>query len=1196
MLLLGRRLRIPEEVLDAQRDGRLVVFAGAGVSKEPPSGLPLFVGLVEEIAKRELTAAEKERPDQLLGRLADTKNIDVHAAAKRILGRDTSQPASGHRSLIDLFPDPGALRIVTTNADRHFTTVLRQKDLPGQVEIYYAPALPLGNDFAGLVYLHGSVDKNQRQMVLTDKNFGRAYLTEAYAVRFLERLFAEFTVLFVGYSHRDFMMEFLGRGLNRSQGRYVLTSDGSADSEEAKSFWQRLGIEPCFYNVQPGANVHAELWEGIAYWTACVQELPSVIERRIREITTSQASVASPTDLSYLKWRLRDKLGAKFFRQHAEDPDWLLWLEGQPNFQTLFTTEGEAGSVGCTLAEWFCEYFVVGDGGAIGLAVVERHSPHLHPALWHRVMRTLASAEKREPHKIAGKWIDVLLSSWHPSFNCDLLGVLLGKFQLPEELDSVVLLFDFLTRPLVKLERGYRLEPGEPTAAAEPRSVLRSVGDPHELIEFVQKKLRGNEQALFENVLGIAEHHLGVGHRLLACAGEASTDFDETSLRRAAIEPHEQNSSLKPADVLIDAARMLLEWAANANPHLLDGYAERWIESPAPLLRRLAVYATARRADRSADERLQWLVDHDLLFSLSAKHEVFGLLELAFGAASPDSQQSVVEAAMSSTFKSETQVERIPSDYERYNVLVWLHRCAPGLQSVSDRLAEASEAHPDYAPRTHPDLGYEIKVEFVPGPEEDEVVDVLAMRPPEVFAWVEACRNAPPDDDACYTRPRTVQAAIAKLLSWGLPLAFALAQRGDTDPSLWVHVIDGFKLAPKTPEDWKQILALFADNELVRQNQSLHIAWFLREGLTSGEGAIPLVLYPLVLNLVMNVWREHPFLAPDDWMDWATAAINTTGGVVAEIVVAQISRLRQYSDNWGGLPEPYREALESFLYSREDAAPYARVILSRGLHVLYDCNPEWAMGHIIPLLDWERNADHALQSWHGFLFTPRLPEECLTALLPQYVEASVHLRSAPDDLVEIQDQLAGHIASILLFTDVDPYAENWIGLILSESPAGLRLALAERVQWLVGQIDDTQQREDRWETRLKPYWNHRLDGSLPRLEDDEKAAMAGWVFPLASCLPSVAELIQASGPTALLDQAFWWHLAKESAWITKSPTEAARLCTHLARGLPDAVDPYRIHGLDSVIAILEDTDVDEGVMQALREEALRLGIGPQRDS
>lgn len=1085
MLLLGRRLRIPQEVLDAQRQGRLVIFAGAGVSKEQPAGLPLFCELVESIAGRALEDNERKRPDQVLGRLADEAKIPVHESAKKILGCDTSTPASGHRSLIDLFPDLANLRIVTTNADRHFTTILRERDPDGQVDIYYAPALPLGNDFTGLVYLHGSVDRDAQRMVLTDKDFGRAYLTDAYAARFLERMFAEFTVLFVGYSHRDFMMEFLGRGLNRSQGRYVLTTE---EDEDDGSYWDSFGIKPCFYEEQDEENAHIELWDGLAQWATYSQEPPSARKRRVREITASQPSFVSPTDLSYLEWQLKDILGARFFTQHAADPAWLLWLEGQPGFQRLFATDGDVESTGCEIAEWFCQHFVLGDGGAIGPAVVERHSPHVHPALWYRIVRTLASAEEREPHDVVGKWIGLLLSSWHPGFNCDLLGVLLCKCQLPEELDSVVVLFDFLTRPLVQLKRGFDLEPGRPAATAKPRSVLRSVGDPHQLLEFVEKKLRGNEEALFEDLLAIVERHLGIGHRLLLNAGDASKVLDEASFRRAAIELHEQNSFPGAADVLIDATRVLLEWAADEKPYLLNGYVERWIERPAPLLRRLAVYATARRTDKSADERLQWLVEHDLLFSLSEKHEVFGLLEGAFGEASPDLQQDILDAAMTATSKPTSRPERTPSDYERYNVLVWLERCAPGLQSVSDALAEASRLHPEYVPRSHPDLGHEIKVGTAPLPEEDEVVHVLAMPPPELLTWLESCRDEPPEKDACYTRPRVVQAAIAKSLEWGLHLAAELAQRGGADLDLWVCVIDGFKLAPKTSEDWRQLLALFAGSGEVRQTHSLHIAWLLRDGLTSSEGAIPLVLYPRLLDLVMSVWREHPYRTRDDRMDWAEAAINRSGGVVAEILVEQISQLRRQSDRWDGLPTLYREALEELLSLREDAAPYVRAILSGGLHVLYDCDPEWTLKHVIPLLDWGKSEEHALQSWHGFLVWSRLPEECLAALLPHYAEAPAYFREANEQL---QSRLAGHIASILVFSSADPYADNWMVRILSESSSDFRLALARSIEWLLGQVEDVQRREELWETRLKPYWEKRLDGPLPRLADDEQARHGG---------------------------------------------------------------------------------------------------------
>ena len=42
----------PEPLLDALRDGRLVIFAGAGVSMGPPANLPGFRELARQVTAR----------------------------------------------------------------------------------------------------------------------------------------------------------------------------------------------------------------------------------------------------------------------------------------------------------------------------------------------------------------------------------------------------------------------------------------------------------------------------------------------------------------------------------------------------------------------------------------------------------------------------------------------------------------------------------------------------------------------------------------------------------------------------------------------------------------------------------------------------------------------------------------------------------------------------------------------------------------------------------------------------------------------------------------------------------------------------------------------------------------------------------------------------------------------------------------
>jgi len=55
---INRDVDLPQALVSAQRDGRLVVFAGAGVSMGPPSTLPSFDALAAAISGGALTRKE----------------------------------------------------------------------------------------------------------------------------------------------------------------------------------------------------------------------------------------------------------------------------------------------------------------------------------------------------------------------------------------------------------------------------------------------------------------------------------------------------------------------------------------------------------------------------------------------------------------------------------------------------------------------------------------------------------------------------------------------------------------------------------------------------------------------------------------------------------------------------------------------------------------------------------------------------------------------------------------------------------------------------------------------------------------------------------------------------------------------------------------------------------------------------------
>ena len=120
----------PRRILDALRDGKLVVFAGAGVSMGEPAKLPSFKGLATAIAQGTgKTLQDHELEDQFLGRLQH-EGVEVHTIAAKMLRKNcrgkVPEPTDLHRDLLRLYPRSASPRIVTTNFDLLFEQAAKE--------------------------------------------------------------------------------------------------------------------------------------------------------------------------------------------------------------------------------------------------------------------------------------------------------------------------------------------------------------------------------------------------------------------------------------------------------------------------------------------------------------------------------------------------------------------------------------------------------------------------------------------------------------------------------------------------------------------------------------------------------------------------------------------------------------------------------------------------------------------------------------------------------------------------------------------------------------------------------------------------------------------------------------------------------------------------------------------------------------
>ena len=231
---------IPVALLNRLDSGTVVFFCGAGISATPGSDLPGFGELVEHVYEanhvepdaverealdRDEADVQRRRPsfDKALGLLE--RRLGAQKVRETVISR-LSKPATGelvvHRALIDLSHRPTGVRLITTNFDGRFV----EAGVP-ESEVDAAPKLPVPrpHSWCSVVHLHGRILSNggAADLVLTAADFGRAYLTERWAARFVTEVFREFTVVFVGYSLGDPVMGYMVDALaaERAKGRAI---------------------------------------------------------------------------------------------------------------------------------------------------------------------------------------------------------------------------------------------------------------------------------------------------------------------------------------------------------------------------------------------------------------------------------------------------------------------------------------------------------------------------------------------------------------------------------------------------------------------------------------------------------------------------------------------------------------------------------------------------------------------------------------------------------------------------------------------------------------------------------------------------------------------------------------------------------------------------------------------------------------
>ena len=1126
----------PRPLLDALKDNQLVVFAGAGVSIPEPAGLPSFSQLAEEVARGSgETVEQDEAEDRFLGRLYD-RDQQVHIQAARVLQEKSPRPSCLHHDLTALYRNLECLRIVTTNFDTLFEEAAKERfgALP---EVFQGPALPLGTDFNGIVHVHGSIHK-PRDMVLTDVDFGRAYLTQGWARGFLLDLFRTFPVLFVGYGHNDTVMNYLARALpvDQTQPRFALAGEAELNK------WNTLRVEPVVF-PQTYEHDYSGLYEGVSglakYATRGILDWQTTIT----EIARNPPSL-DQEDMDALGDGLSDPARTRFFTEAASHVAWVQWLDDNRHLDNLFGAgppppmEEPTRTLGLWLARTFSK-----DQSDELFRIIANHGMDIHPGFWEILAWVVGSPEHRPDQAgTLSRWVSLLLETAPPRPDTHLLlqlGERCTDADLPESLLDV-----FRQMSAVRTQVRERITFSQDDPGPATTVEITELHGQWELNELWEKGLKPNLANVAEPLLDQLTESFTTRHRTFKAWQAAEKDWDPDSFGRSAIEPHEQDAHPETIDVLVDAARGCLEYLATKQPDAVASRSDQLIRSEAPLLQRLAVHTLKVRHDLTPTAKVDWVIDKIGLRDRQAHHELFLLIWDIYPHAELEQRQAILEEVSKFDLprhEGEDMARTIA--YQQFTWFTWLSEADPACDLVRKRVEDIQEQYPEFKPREWAPFPRYYTGGFVTHTSPWSV-DELLSKP--VKKWVaELLSFQAPDQFELERTDRiglgnSVEEAANRNFQWGIELADTLAQSGCWDTDLWPSLMRSWARQQGEAEQL-QVLDRLLQRDLKESNIRAiaeTLKNLVREGnLSHGSG--PLSKANQVAAAAWeSIGENEPLGAMEDWYG---RAINHPAGMLTEFWMHSLSSWYNEQDpRPERISEEYLGFMHKVVTDESTAGKLGKSAIARQLRFLTAVDEEWVAEHLMPLFDSE-NKDDRLAVWEASLYdglSPRVAEILGKPLL-----------KALSDINELFPPGRSRDRLIMRFTAlvthfVDQPLEKWIPTFFANANEEDRREFASGIGNNLRPLENGPQ-QDLWDRWLRKYWENRLNGTPASLEPSEARIMFYWLPHLHDLFPEAVELA-VKAPNLPPDFAPATHLGSIKDKAESHPESTARLLIFFA--------------------------------------------------
>ena len=1181
----------------------MVFFCGAGISI--PTGLPDFAGLVDQVYSSlhvardpaEESAFKRGKLDEVLGLLENrlTPNA-MRAEVARILSHSPDPESLRlHRALLEVSRSASGLRLVTTNYDDNFA----RADHTKEVRFDAGPTLADVRHWNSVLHIHGRLEasgaaRDLSTLVLTKRDFGKAYLTEQGAARFVRDLVERYTVVFVGYSLGDIVIEYLMTAVTDGQAAhrpYALTGYSSREEfDERESKWKQNGVQPILYDSRNG---HELLVQTVEEWASLSAD-PHGYRAR-----------AATSGLSHAPNR----------ETHEADPDRVVWALTDPAATwPAFNQIARNPSAGATAAAWLEEFAVRGllDGtihpgpherGPAGPVVtgraeqqvlqpdsvadavaywIEIHAhapeilrwvlergPSLHCQLRRRLWDRLTSKDGKlpeMPERLARLWTLLLAE---PPEDYELLLRLdeilaHASQQTPAAADDVLLR---LLRPRLSVFPGrapYRVLPAASTqeeiAVLECgyADIILGYRDQHRgfnvLAELQPRRYTG---FLRRNAAALTEY-LTLAFELLKASDRADAPYARFLLAEELgtgeppisaeawtkqVDLRESTGEHRFAESSFGTWTRLLDWVAESYQAFPagDGGREellrRWAASHEKMLWILALDAIIR--DASADfELVRTLIlakPEEVLWSETCRHCVLAILKQAGRRGSSKLQHELVEA-----LQRKAPLDLLEPDAD-----------SSALADVGHRLAALQEGGVVLAPQASAVL---------------TAFDQRRRAAEEEPKTTVATLSGPIREIVAALRTGTVDSAVFRAFAERRPAAAILAlgefgRNRNWPPALWNEALrvvetklEASRPAPKRNRRLAEALLEIPDD--LFDELSFGIARLVDSLAEGGSGDDDRVFWGLWIRGWENRSQKSGLL---DARDALTSAMNTTAGTYAG---AALKRIRATTKRGAGsIAADHISRLERVVGDETGSAGLVTLVFS--LDWLYRHAPEWTKHNILPRMRWDRAPGSARDSaetrtlWQVLARRGRMSADLLEAL-------GVDLWTA----VQRNRELRHDKGLVRFFVHVSMQQPEMIDASVRRETA--RLAIQDNVRQVGVALADAldksgRPREQVWRQFVRPW----LDSYWPREKalntDQSSTALVEVIMQTGDEFPDAVEWTNGY-VMPLNDQQVSRVQYGKNVW--KAHPRAAVALLHRIVGR-DRIDPFARAALSEMVKTIK---------------------------